>query len=342
MCVLSLMGKYIVIIVLAAALGTTLLARQGMLMDLGTSASQADRQKQVLAREIARSAFEVGVSKLRRNFEGWRVDTSQVEHEGGFFDLTADGPSTGPVLLEAVGYYEGNAYEITGDVTKDTSVTSMMNGITASIPIDFEVSGGGCSGNPCVSGVDLGGGEDRHGITLPAGTDAGEICDEFDGKVVGTGGGCDVKVRTEERDEWVKAQMEQLDGNIQGAIDRGSEDVTVCDGCKVGDLSTDNGILYVTGELQFNGEETWDGLVYVTDGGSVRINGGGDAKNINGGLVMSDSTEFEDDEEFDLNGGNAVHYNSENLTPYMEMLPTLRRETIRVRDRSERVLRSWE
>lgn len=334
------MGKYVVLAVLAVALGTTLLARQGMLTDLDTSESQANRQKQVLAREIARSAFEMGVSELRRDFENWRVDRTQVEHEGGYFDLKASGPSSGPVTLTAVGYHGDAAYEITGEADKDTTVSSLANGITASIPITFNVSGGGCSGDPCVSGFDEGGGDDRHGITLPPGADADAVCDEFNDKVVGKGEGCDVKIRTQERDEWVESQMAQIDSEIQDAIAAGSDDVTECNGCNVSDLADSTGILYVTGELKYNGEERWDGLVFVADGGSVRINGGGDAKNINGGLMMSDSTDFESDEEFDLNGGNAVRYNSNQLAKYMDTMPTLRTTTIQVTGRSERVLRS--
>lgn len=333
------MGKYIVLAVLSVALASTLLARQGMLTDLETTESQANRQKQVLAREIARSAFEMGISELRRDFENWRVDRTQVQHEGGYFDLEASGPTSGPVSLTAVGYHGERAYEITGEATKDSTVSSLANGITASIPITFDVSGGGCSGNPCVSGFDVAGGEDRHGISLPPGADVDGICDEFDDKVVGRGGGCDVKARTEERDDWVESQMVQLNSEIQDAIDAGSTEVTVCDGCKIGDLSTDSGILYVTGELRYNGEEQWNGLVFVADGGSVRVNGGGDVKNINGGLMMSDSTDFKSDEEFELNGGNAVRYNSAELEKYIGIMPTMRTTTVQVTGRTERVIR---
>lgn len=333
------MGKYIVLAVLSVALASTILARQGMLTDLETSESQANRQKQVLAREIARSAFEMGISELRRDFENWRVDRTQVQHEGGYFDLEASGPTSGPVSLTAVGYHGDSAYEITGEAAKDTTVSSLANAITASIPISFNVSGGGCSGAPCVSGFDVAGGEDRHGITLPPGTNTDQVCDEFDDEVAGKGGGCDVKARSDERDDWVVSQMEQLHSDIQDAISAGSDDVTVCDGCDVSDLSTDTGILYVTGELRYNGSKQWNGLVFVADGGSVRINGGGDVKNINGGLMMSDSTNFEHDDELDLKGGNAVRYNSDELQKYLGTLPTMQTETIRVTGRNERVIR---
>lgn len=339
------MGKYIVLIVMAFGLSLTLLANQGMQTDQDTSKSQAERQKKVLARQIARSAFDMGISELRRNFDNWRVDRTQVEHEGGHYDLSASGPSSGPVALVAVGYYGDARYKIRGEVAKDTSVSAFVNAITASIPIDFDVSGGGCSGNPCISGYDRGGGEDRHGITLPEGADVENICDEFDDKVVGKGRGCDVKSRTDAEDEWVERKMGQLDSQIQKAIAQGSEDVMVCDEsprCDISDYSDRTGILYVTSELRYNGSEEWKGLVFVADGGSVRINGGGSAVNINGGLMMSDSTKFKNDEEFDLNGGNAVHYNSDELRKYLDTLPTLRRITIQVSNRTEQFLRSAE
>lgn len=339
------MGKYAALITLAIGLGMTVLATQGMQTDLDTSKDQAARQEKVLAREIANSAFEMGVSELKRDFENWRASRTDVPHEGGSYDLSASGSTNGPVSLVALGHHGGATYKIKGRVTKDTTVSALANAITASIPIDIDVSGGGCSGNPCVSGYDLGGGEDRHGITLPAGSDVEDVCEEFDDKVVGRGKGCDVKSRTEETDDWVERKMNQLDSEIQKAIANGSEDVMVCDTkphCDISDYPDRSGILYVKSELRYNGEEEWKGLVFVAGGGSVRINGGGSAKNINGGLMLSDSTKFKNDEEFDLNGGNAVHYNSDELKKYMDTLPTLRATTIQVANRTGQFLRSWE
>jgi hypothetical protein len=66
--------------------------------------SQSERQEKVLAREIARSAFGEGLSALRRDFSGWRVDRDGVPYENGTFDLTASGPSIGPVTLTATGH----------------------------------------------------------------------------------------------------------------------------------------------------------------------------------------------------------------------------------------------
>lgn len=337
------MGKYTVLAVLAVVLGTTLLGRQGMRTDQETSESQAEHQKEVLAREIARSAFEMGASELRRDFENWRVQRTKVEYEGGRFDLIASGDPSGPVALKAVGYFGDAAYEMTGEVNQETTLSSAFNAITASIPITFDVSGGGCSGGPCVSGIDAGGRQDRHGITLPPNANPDDVCEEFgEDKVEGKAGGCDVIARTEERDEWVTQKMEKLRSEVQNAIDAGSEDVKQCDGCRAEDFEDNSGILYVTGEFTINGSRQWNGLVLVGEGGSVRFNGGGSTRNINGGLVLDDNTAYEQDEEFDMNGGNAVKFNSDELVKYLNTLPSLSQTTVQVTDRTGRLLSSSE
>lgn len=328
------MGKYIFLAVVVVAFGVTVLANQGLRTDQDTSRSQAARQEKVLARQIAQSAFQDGLAELRRDFENWRVDRENVAYENGTFDLSASGPSTGPVSLTAVGTFGDFSYEIVATARLDTSVNSLFNGITTQTPVDFSVSGGGCSGAPCVSGKDVGGEDDRRGISLPPDGDPKGVCDEFDDAVEGKGEGCDVATRSSKEEEWVEREMEALHSDIQAAIDRGSEDVTECNGCDLSDLSTDTGVLYVTGELRINGEEQWNGPVFVADGGSVQINGGGDTRNINGGLVMSDSTSYDEDEEFDMNGGNAVQYNSDQLKKYMDTIPTIRTTTVEVTERT--------
>lgn len=336
------MGKYVMLAVIAVVLGSTILTRQGMETDIDTSEDQTDRQEKVLARRIANSAFEMALSELRRDFKHWRTEREDIAHEGGTYDLTASGPSTGPVSLTAVGRYGGAAYEITGRSKQDTTVSALFNAITALTPIDFKVAGGGCSGAPCVSGIDPGGGEDRHGISLPPGEDTDEVCEEFDDKVEGRESGCDVWSRTGPEDEWVVRKFDVIESRINDLVESGAEDVTVCDGCKVSDLEADSGILYVTDDLRYNGEEQWNGLVFVADGGSVRINGGGDTRNINGGLLLSDSTAFRNDEDFDMNGGNAVQYNSEELRKLFAVLPALRGYTVKITDRTGRFLHTSE
>lgn len=351
------MGKYIILSTLAVALGVTLVTRQGLETDLDTSESQAVRQKQVLARQIARSAFEMGMSELRRDFQSWRVQRQEVPYEGGTFDLTASGPSSGPVTLVAVGHYGEATYEITGEADRQSQASALFNGITVGGAVDFDISG--CSGEPCVSGIDAGGEENRRGISLPSGSsqqDREDVCEAFGDEVEGRGEGCDVMSRPPPREEWLSAEMSRLESKIQDKIDQNSDDVTVCDGgggnsgkgngngkgkgngkgngggasssCQLSGNSTGSGLLYVKGEFQFNGQAQWNGPVYVAEGGSIRINGGGGARNINGGLVMEGNTEL------DMNGGNRIQYNSEKILDLQSTMPSLSTETVQVANRT--------
>lgn len=335
------MGKYVLLVTFTVILGLTYLSQQSHQASQESSKKIGERQGIVVARQIARSAFSDGLSEVKRSFDTISDQTKEGSYEQGTYSLTHEVTESGSqrtVDITAQGTYRDTTYQITGRAVKDTSISSLINGITANIPINFKVSGGGCSGGPCVSGVDAGDGDDRHGISLPPGTDVGSVCEEFGGKVEGKEDGCDVQSRTTEHDDWITQEMQKLRSEIEDA--QGSSSVTVCDGCEVGSLADTSGILYVTGELRFNGEEQWDGLVYVADGGSVRINGGGSTRNINGGLVMGDSTEFTEDEEFDMNGGNAVKYNSDALKKYVNLLPSLKATTIRVTNRKGCVMKN--
>lgn len=338
------MGKYALLVTLAVILGVTYISQQSQRTSETTNKEIGERQGIVISRQIARSAFNDGVSVVKRGLKKDSLSDGDTRQEEGAYeqgtyvwnyDVMESGGNT-EVDIMAQGTYRDTTYEITGRVVRDTSVSSLYNGITANIPITFNVAGGGCSGGPCVSGIDAAGAGDRHGISLPPGTDTDQVCNEFDGDVEGREDGCDVTARTEEHDTWVNQQMDQLDSEIQEADEQGN--VTTCDGCKISNLADTSGILYVTGKLTFDGEEQWDGLVYVADGGSVRINGGGDIENINGGLVMGDSTEYDYD-EFEMNGGNSVKYNSEMLMKYMNTIPSIGASTITVTDRTGRVVR---
>lgn len=330
------MGKYIVLATLALALILTVLANQGMRTDRDTSKSQAERQEKVLARQIALSAFDMGLAELQRDYAGWRVQRTDVPHQNGTYDLTASGPSGGPVSLIAKGHLGGETYKITGEVVQEKQVSALFNGITAVGPANFNVSGPGCGGEPCVSGLDVGGREDRKGISLPNSGNESDVCEEFEGKVEGIGGGCDVQSRYPNRDDWIESEMDKLESQIQAESAKEDSDVTVCSNCKLKGNSTESGILYVTGKATISGDAQWNGPVYVAEGGSVRINGGGRSRNINGGLVM------EKNATLDMNGGNRVQYNTNKLRDYFGTLPSMSTMAVVVKDRSGGLVRSSE
>lgn len=322
------MGKYIALVTVALALTIAVFSSAGMQTDRDTSEDQAERQRSVLARQIAQSAFDKGISALRRDYDDWRESRTGVPHENGSFDVSASGPSAGPVALTATGYLDGAEYRITGKVLQKEEVTSLFNGVTAAGAVDFSISGPGCSGVPCVSGLDAGGREDRKGISIPNAGSESKVCKVFDGKVEGLGSGCDVQSRHSNGDAWVNDQMDLLEAQIQSKISNGHPDVTTCSSCKISGNVTKNGILYVTGKATIDGNSRWNGLVYAAEGATVRINGGGGARNINGGLVM------EDDTRLDMAGGNRVQYNTDQLRKYMNVLPAISRKAVEVADRT--------
>ncbi len=302
------MGKYIILIVFAAAAGLAALGAESNSSAQDSSAERSERQGVVLARQIARSVFNDGVSEVQRTFDTVGDKVEEGTHEQGTYRLQLDAASTTggkTVDLTAEGTYGEHTYQIQATVRKDTTVSSVFNAVTASTPVNFSVQGGGCSGGPCVSGLDAGGRTNRHGITLPHGEDAEAVCDEFHGggydsstatNVEGTSGGCDVQVRTSAHDDWVENQMDQMSQTIQDAIADGNPDVTECTGCDLKNFSDsqNDGILYVTnGEFTVSGDRQWNGLVFVANGGTIRFNGGGDSRNINGGLVLQDWATYE-------------------------------------------------
>jgi len=355
------MGKYAILVVFAAAAGLAFLNAQNNGTAQSASAERSERQGVVLARQIARSVYNDGISEVQRTFDSVGDKTDEGDHEHGTYWLQFDAESTanGKIVdVTAKGTYGEYTYQIQSTVRKDTTVSSVFNAITASTPVDFSVQGGGCSGGPCVSGLDAGGRTDRHGITLPNGEDPDAVCDEFhsgdydpskDSNVEGTTGGCDVQVRTSAHDDWVENQMDEMDATIQDAIADGNPDVTECTGCDLKDFddSENDGILYVTdGEFTVSGDRQWSGLVFVANGGTIRFNGGGDTRNINGGLVLQDWATYEqedsDDDEFSMNGGNAVKFNSDELLKYIDTLPSIESTTTVVTDRSSQLLHGGE
>ena len=342
----SVMGKYALLIAFASALGMAYFSQQSNRAAQDASADQAERQETVIARQIARSAFDDGMSRVRRDFEDIADGSESGSYEKGDYRLTYDVDNAGTkdkeVHITAEGTYNETTYRIRGRAERRSDISSLFNGITASGYVFFSVKGGGCSGGPCVSGIDAAGGEARHGITLPSDLDPDHVCDEFRNSVEGRGEGCDVVSRSDTRDEWVEAEMEKLQAEIERAIEEGAEEVVVCDDCRIKDLDRESGILYVTGELEFKGSRTWKGIVFVNRFGSIRINGGGSERNVNGSLLMEGGTEYDEEEDFDMRGGNRVKYNSEEVLKYIDLLPSIETKSIQLTDRRAGIVRRTE
>ncbi|MCS3858560.1 hypothetical protein [Salinibacter ruber] len=85
------MGKYILLITLGVSAALSMYAGQFQSAQVDARSELAERQKLIIARQMARSAYASGVSEVKRQLN---VSLNQCEQlEGGTFELT-----TSPLL----------------------------------------------------------------------------------------------------------------------------------------------------------------------------------------------------------------------------------------------------
>lgn len=282
------MGKYILIITASVVIGVTFLFQQSQSSSVQTSEQQGERQEEILARQIARSAFNLGRSELKQSFGTWRVNREDVEYEKGTFDLMSSGPSEGPVTLTAVGTYRGTEYRIEGTVVRDVEG---FTGLGVAGPLSNIKTAGtsflisGKDTDPVEPGEDpnhgSGDGADQHGIELSDSDATDYAKEEFnDDQVVGAEGTGDIvqndfKIDLDVLKEEIKTNAEYND--VSG--DMGSkEDPAIVH--VEGDVDLNGnmhgiGALYVEGDFTMRGNAQWEGIVLVS-GGNASVDTEGD------------------------------------------------------------------
>lgn len=319
------MGKYTLLLTFSVALALAYFAQQSMQMSAAANKDQVQRQKTVIARQIARSAFDKGASEVKRSWPTAPSDELERTYEQGEYRLEFSSSSTGgdkEISITSTGIYPPDPpdevkYRIEGAAEERTVVSGLFSGITANDAIRFSGSSGkGCSGLACISGK-TDNGEDRPGMNLPASMELDENgCpktskgswdqEDIEGGDESRVNECSVQSRGENASSWIDKKMEE----IKDEINKNGSNVKVCNGgCHLkGKKENKNkgkknkggkrsGILYVpAGErVKFSGTSSWNGLVYVEKGGDVVIKGGGgrgsgggggNNRNINGGLLM--------------------------------------------------------
>lgn len=286
------MGKYILLITFSVVLALAYFAQQSMRSSAAANEDQVERQKTVLARQIARSAFEWGISQVMQaaqNADQWPPENLPAtvpdgenpppEHEGGEYEIDYQ-KAGGNVLVEAWGRYgdgEVIEYRISGIAVQESE--GLFNGIT----FDGPVTSANLSGNPRVKGGN------RHAISVPESaykdtlTDGG-FCHKPE-NISGVNGECDI---FENQDSDLSGINETLDEtederydeddlcDAKGRTTIGSSGnpafVKIEDKCEVSGNVSGTGILYVeeAGEegLTMKGNVSWDGLIFFDGEGS--------------------------------------------------------------------------
>lgn len=245
------MGKYILLVTFAGVLGLSYLAQQSQSTALDTSEDQAERQRTVIARQIARSAFNKGVSEVKRNWPAVPPG-EQGRYEQGQYELTFAVSSTGEdedesgankeISIASVGIFpsagspDAVRYLIEGVAEQRKVASGLFSGLTAGGAISFEGSSGkGCSGAACISGLTPNG-ENRRGMSLPGKMGAGKADDWCPGgfgpgQILGSGGegagDCDVQVRDKAADDWVSKKLSQIESRIKS--NQGRPEIKVCE-----------------------------------------------------------------------------------------------------------------
>ncbi|WP_263786333.1 hypothetical protein [Salinibacter grassmerensis] len=325
------MGKYVLLITIGASAALSMYAGQFQSAQVDARNELADRQKLIVARQMARSAYASGVSEVKRQLN---VGLNQCEQlEGGTFELTTSPLSGDTVQVRAVGQYGADGcsctecpqYAISGEAALEP------NGSFSALTFDGSLGSASLSGGgkgPVISGNDAAGKQDRNGVSLSESGDEATMREEFCGRqgsdVQGIGGDCDVVHDPDIDLEPLDAELSDLVQNqatheeselCTGKSSVGSPKdpavVKVENGCKLSGKSGGTGILYVDGgSLTMTGNSEWKGMVFVTGKGDFEASKG--TPDINGSVV------FHDGGSLDMRGTASVQYNSDRVRQLRE------------------------
>jgi hypothetical protein len=297
------MGKAALILVTAVTFA-------GGLGYMNQNRSKADSAMQealyehgVLAREIAKSGFNVLKSRVAGDFDDYRLSAADRNHKMGKMDQVASGVSGGPVTLSVTGYYNDAEFTISGTMQKGG--TSILDALTIDGPVkslsvkkDSDVSG--LDTNP--DGTD-GSGLDVHAVRTILASAHQEVLDEMPAGLFAGGTGLNDVVTGTETDIWALMSAVQ---DYEGAnlIEYGSKQkfddetfgsptnpvvVRVTGKTELKGTTTGYGILYADGGLKMKDDARWEGLVIAT-GDKPKFEFKDDAR-VYGAVVLSTASE---------------------------------------------------
>ncbi|MBT4052329.1 MAG: hypothetical protein HOE73_04480 [Bacteroidetes Order II. Incertae sedis bacterium] len=118
---------------------------EGMFM---SASETAEYEAKVIARETAHSGFNVLVGKVKRDFENYRGNYSDLTYGQAFYDISALEGENDEVVLTAVGKFGNYEYEISGSIFRSSD--RLLDALT----IDGALDGFTMSGSGIVSGID--------------------------------------------------------------------------------------------------------------------------------------------------------------------------------------------
>ena len=249
-----------------------------------TSEEQSKYEETIIAKEIATSARNSGISEVRRDFENWRESVGGRAYQGGNYDLLVTGPPEGPVEIEAVGRFGDAVHTINGLV-----VLSLGEFLDA-LAFDSEALDVDHNGNAfTISGIDVnppsdGGGEgygpDGHAVRAIRSAVQATVVSELPAdRVYGVDGIGDVVagvppyvdlddlfLETAAQGGTMFLQDTSFVGNVVFGSPSSPTVVKAMGDLYLGGNVKGYGVLYVRGNLEMIGNARWEGLVLVDRG----------------------------------------------------------------------------
>lgn len=246
---------------------------------------RADYEESVLARETAESAYNIIVSKVKKDFDNYRGTLTDRDLRSGTYDVTAEEEVDGSVTVTATGLHGNHEYEITGTLSR--SGARLLDALTVDGPVDdtdftstYLISG--LNTNP--DGSDAGGIDVHAVLTTSSSTNTLFNSDFAGNQVVGVDGDLDILnsaplINLDALGAAILAysggRLTSYSGNT--TFSNGDTFGTLANPAVVrviGDLTMKGsangfGILYVAGKLKMSNDARWTGLLYATENGET-------------------------------------------------------------------------
>jgi len=304
------MGKGLVVLVMASMSALTYMGANKIELDAATEKVRTDYIEQVLSRELAHSAFNLVVSRVTKDFTGYRSEDSDRAYGDGMYAFSASGDAQGPIVITAYGKVGGALHLIQAELTR-TGVP-ILDAMTVDGPM-ASVTGQGSSF--VISGLDKpanetdaegGNGADGHAIRTVLASSSTAFSEAIDAdQLLGLKGPSDVASGAPNVDLAVlqSAILENenlivLEGNqrITGNKVFGSPEapvvMRVAGNLTVRGTVEGYGVLLVEGSFSNSGTIRWEGLVLLSsNGGDHEFKGNVD---LYGALVLRSTTQEEE------------------------------------------------
>ncbi len=257
----------------------------------------------ILAREIAKSGFNVLKSRVAADFDNYRLSEADRSHRMGKMDLGASGTAGGPVALTVTGYYNDAEFTISGTMQRGGSSildALTIDGLLKSMQVKKDSDISGLDTDP--DGTD-GSGLDVHSVrSILAAAHLEVLAEGPPGLFAGVAGLNDVVTGTE-TDIWaLMSAVEDYAGAdlIEYSSKQTFDDVTfgsaanpvvvrVNGKTELKGTTTGYGILFANGGLKMKDDARWEGLVIAT-GDKPKFDFKDDAR-VYGAVVLSTASE---------------------------------------------------